>query len=318
LLISSTTTRSVLEGDRPAVIDAVARAYRANLHPGSHTPFSTFLTFPARPADRIIALASHVELESGPVTGLKWVASFPGNVAEGRPRASATVLLNDPQTGYLSAVVSAAPVNAHRTAASAALVTQLLGAHRELVPRVGLVGSGLIGAEMVRYLQEVLPLEEVTVADLVPERAEELQRTLTGEGFNCRASTVEKALAEPLVLFATTAGVPHLHPRFRDDQIVLHISLRDLHPEVIRDAYNVVDDVEHASRARTSFGLAREQYGEVMWADVAALLEGRVPQPGRPVVFSPFGMGSLDLATSELVVRSVSAGDPGVLEWQDH
>ena len=49
-------------------------------------------------------------------------------------------------------------------------------------------------------------------------------------------------------MFATTAGEPHvtIHRWFEHNPLVLHVSLRDLAPEMILASSNVVDDVEHA------------------------------------------------------------------------
>jgi N-[(2S)-2-amino-2-carboxyethyl]-L-glutamate dehydrogenase len=55
-----------------------------------------------------------------------------------------------------------------------------------------------------------------------------------------------------LTLFATVVARPHVHdPRLLSHQLViLHISLRDLAPELLLNACNVVDDVDHLMRAR--------------------------------------------------------------------
>jgi len=54
-----------------------------------------------------------------------------------------------------------------------------------------------------------------------------------------------------LVVFATIAGEPHVSDVswFGHNPVVLHVSLRDLAPEILLASTNVVDDVEHCRRA---------------------------------------------------------------------
>jgi hypothetical protein len=57
-----------------------------------------------------------------------------------------------------------------------------------------------------------------------------------------------------LVVFATVAARPHVHEvsRFAHHPVVLLISLRDLAPEILLGATNIVDDVEYCLKADTS------------------------------------------------------------------
>jgi ornithine cyclodeaminase len=81
--------------------------------------------------------------------------------------------------------------------------------------------------------------------------------------------------------------------------VVLHISLRDLAPELLLSACNVVDDVEHVMHADPWAHLAEELSGsrDFVAGTLAEVILGRCPfDHCRPVIFSPFGLGLLDLA----------------------
>jgi len=85
---------------------------------------------------------------------------------------------------------------------------------------------------------------------------------------------------------------------------VLHVSLRDLAPEILLASANVVDDVQHCLQANTSPHLAEQLTGNRDFLDgtLDDVLAGRVRLPaGRPAVFSPFGLGVLDLAVGKYV-----------------
>ena len=102
------------------------------------------------------------------------------------------------------------------------------------------------------------------------------------------------------------AATPHVHDVawFDHGPLVLHVSLRDLAPEVLLAATNVVDDVEHCLKADTSPHLVEQRTGgrDFLAGTLDDVLTGRVSMPrDGTVIFSPFGLGVLDLAVGGFV-----------------
>jgi ornithine cyclodeaminase len=72
---------------------------------------------------------------------------------------------------------------------------------------------------------------------------------------------------------------------------------------------NVVDDVEHCLKAGTSPHLAEQRTGNrgFLNGTLGDVMAGRVMVPAdRPTVFSPFGLGVLDLAVGKYVYDQVA------------
>ncbi|MBB5960593.1 ornithine cyclodeaminase [Saccharothrix tamanrassetensis] len=313
-VVSADTVRAILDADLPGVVDLVERTYLRHDAGGTVNPPSYFLRFPDDPAARIIALPAALDGEPG-VAGLKWISSFPDNLDRGLPRASAVLVLNDRRTGFPTACVEASVISATRTAASAALAARALAGSAR---RVGFVGAGLIAARIAEFLAAVgIPAERVLLHDHNPDRAARLAERVDRAEV---ARTAEEAVRESdLVVFATTAGTPHVTDAdwLAHRPVVLHISLRDLSPQIVLGATNVVDDVEHCLQANTSPHLAEQLTGnrDHVHATLADVLTGRFTPPGdRPVVFSPFGLGVLDLALAEVVHgRALAEGTATVI-----
>src|SRR5258707_9281233 len=116
-IINGKTVFDIVHAHRAECIDIVRDAYLAHARGHSVNPDSYFLRFPEKPDCRIIALPAFLGDGFG-VAGLKWIASYPGNVRRGFPRASAVLLVNDYETGYPFAILGSSINSGARTAAS--------------------------------------------------------------------------------------------------------------------------------------------------------------------------------------------------------
>ncbi|MDS0134345.1 MULTISPECIES: 2,3-diaminopropionate biosynthesis protein SbnB [unclassified Amycolatopsis] len=317
-VISGAQVHEVLDGQEKLVIDLIESAYRLHGAGDTVNPPSYFLRFPDRPSSRIIALPASVGGDIA-VDGLKWISSFPENVASGLPRASAILVLNDRRTGYPLACLESSIISATRTAASAALAADWLTRDRARPARLGIVGTGLIARYIHTYLAAGgWTFDDVGVFDLSTAHAEGFRGYLTAAGqasVTVHESAEDLIRGSDLVVFATVAGEPHVHDPawFDHNPLVLHVSLRDLSPEVILASANVVDDVEHCLKANTSVHLAEQRTGdrEFLSGTLNDVMTGTVALPkDRPLVFSPFGLGVLDLAVGKHVYDQLhTAGD---------
>lgn len=303
------------------LIRLVEHGYQLHGNGRSETvnPPSSFLRFPDDPANRIIALPASVAGDVR-VAGIKWISSFPANVDRGVPRASAVVVLNDLATGYPLACIEGSIISAVRTAASAALAAQRLGEGRPGPERIGILGTGLIARYVHTFLVAAgLDAGEIHLYDSSRPHVEGFAGYLKRTGGPGRTVTVHDSAeslirSSDLVVFATTAGTPHVtEPAwFAHHPLVLHVSLRDLSAEVALASCNVVDDVDHCLRARTSLHLAEQLTGnrDHVHATLYDVLTGAfVPPADRTVVFSPFGLGVLDLVVAQHVYQLVSRSE---------
>jgi ornithine cyclodeaminase len=314
-VISGAQVQQALRGRETETMALVEQTYRLHSAGDSVNPPSYFLRFPDRPASRIIALPASIGGDIQ-VDGVKWISSFPENVAAGIPRASGVLILNDHETGYPFACLETSIISATRTAALAALAADRLSVGWPRPTRVGFFGVGLIA----RYVHTFLAgtgwtFDDIGVHDLSPDSAAGFRGYLEQSGTSARVTIHEDPAdlirSSDLVVFATVAGAPHVTDLswFDHNPVVLHVSLRDLSPEIVLASANLVDDVEHCLKADTSPHLAEQLTGnrDFLLGTLDDVLGGRVAVPlDQPVLFSPFGLGVLDLAVGKYVYDQVA------------
>jgi ornithine cyclodeaminase len=162
------------------------------------------------------------------------------------------------------------------------------------------------------------------VRDLAADSAAGFRGYLEGLGTTGRVTvdnSAEKLIrSSDLVVFATVAAQPHVRDVswFAHNPLVLQVSLRDLAPEILLASRNVVDDIGHCLKANTSPHLAEQLTGnrDFLLGTLDDVMAARLRVPAdRPLVFSPFGLGVLDLAVGKYVYDTVdSSGDLHVID----
>lgn len=315
-VVGGSVIRELIAGARPDIVDVVRSTYLTHHAGDTVNPNSYFLRFPDKPNARIIALPAFLGGKDS-VAGIKWIASFPDNVEQNLPRASAVLLLNDYETGYPFACLEASQISAARTAASAVLAAEELTGGRSAA-KIAVVGSGVIARNIVDFFTgQHWQVGQYAIFDKVPRYAGLLAEHVERSA-GCPAAPADSLAAAidgaDVVVLATTAAEPYITGPgvFAPGQVVLNISLRDIDPDVILASHNVLDDVEHCLTASTSPHLAEQQSGNRDFIDgtLAQVMSHEVTLSGdRPVIFSPFGLGVLDLAVGVHVLqRALEAG----------
>lgn len=313
LILKGNEVASLLEGHELEIIQAVRKAYEAHGRGDDSLPHSTFLRFPHDASARIIALPAYLGNDVQ-TAGIKWIASFPSNLEKGMDRASAVIILSSIATGRPEAIIEGSVISAQRTAASAALAAQILHKDKSET-HLGLVGCGLISFEIARFILASRPeIRSLIIYDKDPQRAIQFK-----ENCHWRFGPVEIQIAEDiptvfksscLISLATTAVKPHIFDLSdcKPGTTILHISLRDISPDQIIFCDNVVDDVDHVCRAETSVHLAEQlvsnrNFMRCTLADVLLGAAGARKNGNGVTIFSPFGLGILDIAVSKFVHR---------------
>lgn len=310
----------LLEHRERDIINTIRDAYVTRDGGGYSLPNCEYLRFPGNTVDRIIPKPAYL---GGPfqAAGIKWVSSFPGNLEDHLERASATLILNSVKTGFAEAMMEGSVISAYRTAASAALAADILHAGKG-TDTLGVIGCGPINFEVLRFLLYTRPeVKEILLYDADAHRTRQFQTycrpfcddrtvTLTTHG----QRVLEQA---DIVSIATNAVTPHIEDFAGrgDDLTLLHISLRDLTPQAIALADNIVDDIDHVCSNGTSLDLAARSLGHRCFirATLGEILLGKQPPRSGvgPLVFSPFGLGILDIAMGCLVRDLATAANAG-------
>lgn len=248
--------------------------------------------------------------------GAKLVTVFNGNHAKGLPSHLATILLLDPETGSLLAIMDGRYITEARTAAVSAVSARHLSQPDASV--MAIIGTGVQARSHLEAYAEVRTLKEVRVWSPQARSRDRFVHDMTGHvAAPIRAAdTAEAAVRDAdLIVLATSAPQPVIDDKWissgahvvsvgacRPDQ-------REMAPELVARARLFVDSraaalvesgdvVQGIEENRFDDSHIAGELGEV----VLGRVQGRT-DASSITVFKSLGMAVEDVVTADLVFR---------------
>ena len=269
---------------------------------------------------RINAMPSYLGGEFD-TAGIKWIGSNPKNIEKGLPRASAVIVLNDPDTKMPVCFMNGADISAVRTGASSGVAAKYLA--KENAETILLIGAGYQNQMQLEAIYMARPsLKYFYVVDINSEAGKNFCE-LMGKKLNIEI----KALTDysqcdrvpDITVNATSAPVPVVdikaaHPGN------LHICVGGLdHPELYKKADKIVCDSWEQVKHRPVCYMAqdalagkfddRKIYAEEIGEIIAGDKKSRETD-NEFCYYKPVGMGVLDLAIASRLYKK--AKDLGI------
>ena len=248
--------------------------------------------------------------------GAKLVTVFNANHARGLPSHLATIVLLDPETGSLLALMDGRYVTEARTAAVSAVSARHLS--KPDAATLAIIGTGVQARSHLEAYADVRALQEVRVWSPQPRSRERFVDDMTGH-VSARllaAETAEAAVrGADLIVLATSSPVPVVEDSWvepgahvvsvgacRPDQ-------REMAPELVTRARLFVDSRAAAviESGDVVLGIKENRFTDTHIAgELGEVVLGRVPgrvKADEITIFKSLGMAVEDVVTADLVFR---------------
>ncbi|MGM0883264.1 MAG: 2,3-diaminopropionate biosynthesis protein SbnB [Bacillota bacterium] len=286
-------------------------------------PLKPYLRY-KNPQNRIIAMPAYV---GGPVqtAGVKWIASFPGNIDAGLPRAHSITLLNNADTGLPYAMLNTPLPSAARTAAvSGLLIRHYLKANTERRFRLGIIGFGPVGRLHYDMCCQLFGsrLDAVYVYDIRKPVLDSPDLSNVPEELRSRtklAGSWQHLYSDcDLIITCTVSSQRYIDLPPAPGSLLLDVSLRDYSSAAIGGIEAIiVDDWEEVCRENTDIELLHRECGLTKadtrtLADVVCRSALTAFRPEEPVLFCPMGMAVFDIAAAHYLVTRAEALGIGI------
>jgi ornithine cyclodeaminase/alanine dehydrogenase-like protein (mu-crystallin family) len=257
------------------------------------------------PREDGFAHAMPAYMEDGDLLGIKWIASYAGNSAQGLPTIHGVMLLTSAATGMPQAILGAGSLTGARTAAVSGACVEALAPARP--GHVAITGAGLQARTHLAVL-DALGRDEVVVFARRPDAGALLSAWAVEHTpdvrVTCVGSAAEAIDGAAVVITAVPIGVDnaHIDPVWvRDDALLLPLDYStSVTADIANDAALYTDDVAGMLAVREA-GHSFSGYRDPDGYTGAAI---RAPRPDGRVVCQNLGNGIADLVFADYVLRS--------------
>ncbi|MET3052037.1 ornithine cyclodeaminase family protein [Pseudomonas alkylphenolica] len=188
--------------DIAGILAILARDYRASVRMLDKVPARQIIEHRSH---RAFSLFMPASLPESQVMGIKVSSFFPANPRRGLAAINGAVLLLDPETGRLQAMLDSGALTALRTAAMSALVTDRLCPMTQ--PTLAVLGAGVQAGAHIRAIAAIRKLRRIKVVSRSIDRCRAFATALSAQiGVPVEAvSSVGQALADADIVCTTTS-----------------------------------------------------------------------------------------------------------------
>jgi alanine dehydrogenase len=285
----------------PAVIEAIEQGFKELARGEAKMPAKTHLVLEQGDFRAMPAALPHA-------AGIKWVSVHPQNPARGLPTVMATLIYNDPATGYPLAVMDATDITAYRTGATAAIASKYLARRDSRI--LGIVGAGRQACALLLAHTHIFDLRLIKVFDISKTAVNKFIKSFPE--YNVQESSLEQAVASDIVCTVT----PVRKPLLKREWVLpgTHINAigadapgkGELEHLILKEAIVVVDNLEQASSTgEINVPLKKGLFGiDEVYATLDEIIVGN--KQGRKdkesiTVFDSTGIAIQDLAIAKLI-----------------
>lgn len=282
----------------------------------ARAPLRTVLTFPDRGGVTLV-MPGVVEDGANRALTVKVASLFDGNRDRGLPLLNAAVVVLNPDTGQVQAIVEGGSLTALRTGALCGAATDLLA--RPESATLALFGSSVQARTQLQAICTVRPIQNVRVYSPTPGHAQAFAREMAGQGpvpHRVQAVTSPAAALDgaDIICAATTSAVPI----FADADVPpgAHINavgsykphVQELPGETVVRSLLVVDNREAALEETGDLiqPIAQGLFGpEHIHGDLGELVLGKIlgrTSRQQITLFKSVGMAIQDAAAARIVL----------------
>ena len=240
------------------------------------------------------------------LAGIKWIASFPGNIDNNIPRAHSVVVINQADTGIPIAIINTPLLSVIRTSSVTGLMIRHFLKTRPMDNiNVGIIGWGPIGQYHFKMVTELLKdkVANVSLYDLRGINVDAVESPYKDK--IAAADSWQDAYRDAdIFMTCTVSKAPYIDEKPKAGSLQLNVSLRDFKVDICDYTKAIiVDDWEEVCREKTDIemmhlekGLQEEDTKSI--ADVVCNNCMADYPEDEAVMFNPMGMAVFDIATA--------------------
>ena len=253
--------------------------------------------------------------------GLKLVGGYDANKALGLPYIKANVVLTDPRTGVLKALVSGDYINNMRTGAQPAIMTRMLASSTDVVC---FIGTGLMAYYSLLCMAKTLKIRQVRLCD-ISEAAKDAFIARFPEApftFVKCATNEEGCRGADVIITVTNANADLVEePWVKEGALVMTMgSFREVSFDVVRKADKLAVDQVGQSLHRgnlkelAEMGEITAESFDIIIPDVLAGKGQARTNPKDRIYAQIIGTGMLDVACAGLLLQKLAESGEQVLK----